>query len=165
MFGNTSANTTSLTTFATIRAMARSVALRARILCRSVKIHARDVGAAQQRPNVVFTNNCPQRLIKEQTEPMKLISPHGGTLVNREVNGLERERLFEASKAMPRLILNARAISDLEMIATGAYSPLEGFMLKADYEAVVAHMRLPHGLPCSIPITLPFPPKIAVQFR
>ncbi len=96
---------------------------------------------------------------------MKLISPHGGTLVNREVDGFERERLFEASKAMPRLILNARAISDLEMIATGAYSPLEGFMLKADYEAVVAHMRLANGLAWSIPITLPVSPEIAVQFR
>jgi sulfate adenylyltransferase len=96
---------------------------------------------------------------------MKLISPHGGTLVNREVNGLERERLFEAAKTTPRLILNARAISDLELIATGAYSPLEGFMLKADYETVVAHMRLANGLAWSIPITLPVSAEIAVQFR
>jgi sulfate adenylyltransferase len=94
---------------------------------------------------------------------MKLITPHGGTLVNREVNGSERARLIEASAAMPRLELNARAISDLMMIVTGAYSPLEGFMGEADYEAVVSGMRLANGNAWSIPITLPVSTEQADQ--
>src|SRR5216683_4109042 len=96
---------------------------------------------------------------------MKLITPHGGTLVNREVNGSERARLIEASVAMPRLELNARAISDLEMIATGAYSPLEGFMGEADYHTVVSGMRLANGAAWSIPITLPVSSEQADRFR
>jgi len=56
---------------------------------------------------------------------MRLIKPHGGTLVNREVTGFERERLIEESAEMPRLQLTARAISDLELIANGGYARLD----------------------------------------
>jgi sulfate adenylyltransferase len=86
---------------------------------------------------------------------MKLIRPHGGTLVNREVIGPERERLIESAREMPALRLGAREISDLEMIATGAYSPLEGFLDRSDYSAVCANMRLANGAAWSIPVTLP----------
>jgi len=96
---------------------------------------------------------------------MKLITPHGGTLVNREVHGSEHARLIEASVAMPRLELNARAISDLEMIATGAYSPLEGFMGEADYHTVVSSMRLANGVAWSIPVTLPVSSEQADRLR
>jgi sulfate adenylyltransferase len=86
---------------------------------------------------------------------MKIIRPHGGTLVNREVTGIERERLIESAAGMPALRLGAREISDLEMIATGAYSPLEGFLDRSDYSAVCANMRLANGVAWSIPVTLP----------
>src|ERR1700682_1992444 len=85
---------------------------------------------------------------------MKLIKPHGGNLINREVTGLDRERLIAASSDMPALHLNARAISDLEMIATGGYSPLEGFMDRSDYSSVCANMRLTSGVAWPIPVTL-----------
>jgi sulfate adenylyltransferase len=85
---------------------------------------------------------------------MKLIRPHGGTLVNREVTGTERERLIESAANMPSLRLGAREISDLEMIATGAYSPLEGFLDRSDYSSVCASMRLANGVAWSIPVTL-----------
>jgi sulfate adenylyltransferase len=85
---------------------------------------------------------------------MKLIRPHGGTLVNREVTGTERERLIESAANMPSLRLGAREISDLEMIATGAYSPLEGFLDRSDYSSVCANMRLANGVAWSIPVTL-----------
>jgi sulfate adenylyltransferase len=85
---------------------------------------------------------------------MRLIRPHGGQLVNREVTGLERERLIEASAGMPVLCLSAREVSDLEMIATGAYSPLEGFLCEADYRSVRSNMRLANGLAWPLPITL-----------
>ncbi|MDT5122219.1 MAG: sulfate adenylyltransferase [Acidobacteriota bacterium] len=85
---------------------------------------------------------------------MRLIRPHGGQLINREVTGLERERLIEASAGMPVLTLNAREVSDFEMIATGAYSPLEGFLCEADYRSVRSNMRLANGVAWPIPVTL-----------
>ncbi|HEX8144403.1 MAG TPA: sulfate adenylyltransferase [Pyrinomonadaceae bacterium] len=85
---------------------------------------------------------------------MRLISPHGGTLVNREVTGVERERLIEASAGMAALRLSAREISDLEMIATGAFSPIEGFLCESDYRSVRANMRLASGVAWPIPVTL-----------
>lgn len=85
---------------------------------------------------------------------MRLIKPHGGTLINREVTGVERERLIEAAPALPSLVLGAREISDLEMIATGAYSPLEGFMNAADYASVRTNMRLANGIAWPLPVTL-----------
>jgi sulfate adenylyltransferase len=85
---------------------------------------------------------------------MKLTNPHGGVLVNREVTGRERDQLMRAASGMPRLQLDARQISDLLMIATGAYSPIEGFMGEADYHSVCSNMRLANGVVWSIPITL-----------
>lgn len=96
---------------------------------------------------------------------MKLIKPHGGKLVNREIAGLERERLIEEAVEMPRLQLNAREISDLELIATGAYSPVEGFLDYSNYHSVVRNMRLDSGLPWSIPVTLSVSGEQAAQLR
>jgi sulfate adenylyltransferase len=58
------------------------------------------------------------------------------------------------AETLPKLTLNARQISDLELIAIGAVSPLTGFMGEADYRSVVDTMHLANGLPWSIPITL-----------
>src|SRR6267154_1390659 len=96
---------------------------------------------------------------------MKLIRPHGGTLVNREVTGAERKRLIESAAGMPALRLGAREISDLEMIATGAYSPLEGFLDRSDYGSVCANMRLANGVAWPIPITLPLADEQAGRVR
>lgn len=85
---------------------------------------------------------------------MKLVTAHGGKLVNREVNGSERDRLVAASNGLRRLQLDARAIADLEMIAVGAYSPLEGFMDSSNYKSVLSRKRLADGTPWSMPITL-----------
>jgi len=85
---------------------------------------------------------------------MKLINPHGGTLVNCEVTGRERERLIEESAEMSRIELSARAISDLELIAIGAFSPLDGFLNYSNYQTVVRSMCLASGAPWTIPITL-----------
>src|SRR5215471_6190426 len=85
---------------------------------------------------------------------MTLIKPHGGKLVNREVTGRDRERLVEAAIDLPVLRLKPREVSELELIATGAYSPLEGFLNQSDYSLVCAGMRLSSGVVWPLPITL-----------
>jgi ATP sulfurylase/adenylyl-sulfate kinase len=82
------------------------------------------------------------------------IAPHGGTLVNRLATEAERIALRGRLFRLPRLSLSARALADLDLIAVGAFSPLTGFLGRADYESVVERMRLANGLPWSIPITL-----------
>jgi len=82
------------------------------------------------------------------------IEPHGGMLVNRIVEGNEKERLKSKIGGMAKIKLNPREVSDLEMISIGAFSPLEGFMVKEDYQNTLDFMRLAHGLPWTIPITL-----------
>ena len=96
---------------------------------------------------------------------IKLISPHGGKLVNREPTGLERDQLIRAAAEMPSLNLTAREVSDLELIAYGAYSPLEGFLDSSNYLAVVHNMRLASGLPWTIPITLSVSNQQASELR
>jgi sulfate adenylyltransferase len=80
--------------------------------------------------------------------------PHGGKLVHRILRGKDRELAEEKAKGLKPIQLNPREISDLEMIATGAMSPLEGFMGRNDYHGVMDTMRLTGGIPWSIPVTL-----------
>jgi sulfate adenylyltransferase len=82
------------------------------------------------------------------------IPAHGGTLINRVVESTKKEELIAKSSSLPQIILDERALSDLDMIASGALSPLIGFMNQADYLSVVETMRLKNGLPWTIPVTL-----------
>src|ERR687894_1357682 len=82
------------------------------------------------------------------------IAPHGGTLVDRRPPEEDRGELVREALELPRVPLDARALSDLQMISTGVFSPLEGFMLQEDYESVVEDMRLLDGLVWSLPVTL-----------
>jgi sulfate adenylyltransferase len=84
----------------------------------------------------------------------ELIRPHGGKLINRMAEGREREQLLERAKLLPQVTLNSRQLSDVELIAIGAFSPLTGFMGQRDYESVVDNQRLANGLPWTIPVTL-----------
>lgn len=82
------------------------------------------------------------------------IAPHGGILVDRLAT-LDQKALFlDKADALPRVSLDERAFSDLVMIAIGGFSPLDGFLKKADYDTVVTDMRLANGLPWAIPVTL-----------
>jgi sulfate adenylyltransferase len=85
----------------------------------------------------------------------KLITPYGGRLVNLVVEGEEREELLARSSRLPSIQISARSLCDLELLATGAFSPLDRFMGKADYERVLTEMRLSNGTLFPIPITLP----------
>ncbi|MBI4343341.1 MAG: sulfate adenylyltransferase, partial [Candidatus Omnitrophica bacterium] len=82
------------------------------------------------------------------------IAPHGGTLVNRIVEGRERETWLQKAPGLPTIELDAWALSDIEMIAIGGFSPLQGFLGKRDYEGVVRQRRLAGGLVWTIPVTL-----------
>jgi sulfate adenylyltransferase len=79
------------------------------------------------------------------------VTPHGGVLVDRLDPDLDE------GGARPRVRLSARQAADLDLIAIGALSPLEGFMDRAAYESVVEHMRLPDGPAWSVPVTLGLP--------
>ncbi|MBX3473542.1 MAG: sulfate adenylyltransferase [Planctomycetes bacterium] len=83
-----------------------------------------------------------------------LIAPHGGKLVDRIARGAERARLLEISRELPRVKLNERELSDLELIANGAFSPLTGFLTEKEYHSVVNDLRLPDGTVWALPITL-----------
>ncbi|HEY2938699.1 MAG TPA: sulfate adenylyltransferase [Gaiellaceae bacterium] len=81
-------------------------------------------------------------------ETAHLIAPHGGRLVDRtgsRPDGVER---------LEQVPLTPRELSDLDMLASGALSPLEGFMGRNDYERVVEEMRLERGLPWALPVCL-----------
>ena len=93
------------------------------------------------------------------------IAPHGGQLVNRIATHNQRQEFLEKAEFLPRVQLDKRAISDLEMIAIGALSPLTGFMEQADYESVVDQMRLANGLPWSIPVTLSVEEAVAEPLK
>jgi sulfate adenylyltransferase len=84
-----------------------------------------------------------------------MIQPHGGTLVNRIATGARKAELEAKAKDITTLTLEDRYGADIEMIAVGAFSPLTGFMGKADSESAIEHMKLTNGLAWGIPILLP----------
>ena len=91
----------------------------------------------------------------EQEKNNIVIEPYGGKLVDLVVSEEEREELLARSNRLPSLQISARALCDLELLATGAFSPLDRFMGKSDYERVLTEMRLKDGTLFPIPITLP----------
>jgi sulfate adenylyltransferase len=84
----------------------------------------------------------------------QIIAPHGGKLIDRLADGDQRRAILDRMPGLKRLILNRREIADLEMLAMGAFSPLEGFVGSKDYESILHNMHLASGLPWTIPITL-----------
>src|SRR6202051_4422614 len=84
----------------------------------------------------------------------ELIRPHGGKLINRMIHDQHRQSWIEKARLMPHVRLNSRQLSDVELIAIGAFSPLTGFMGQKDYENVVDNQRLGNDLPWTIPVTL-----------
>ena len=93
------------------------------------------------------------------------IPAHGGTLVNRIASPEQKQEFLTKADSLPRVELDERAVSDLEMIAIGGFSPLTGFMNQADYKRVVSEMRLANGVAWSIPITLSVDEKVANPFK
>ena len=88
-----------------------------------------------------------------------LITPMGGRLVNLCVDAEMAEELKAKAAALPSLQISERSVFDLEILATGGFSPLERFMGEADHERVVEEMRLADGTLFPIPLTLPVAPQ------
>src|SRR5512144_2746325 len=88
-----------------------------------------------------------------------LTTPYGGKLVNLVVDAGERERLLARASKLPSIKITMRNLCDLELLATGGFSPLTTFMGKADYERVLHEMRLSDGTLWPLPITLTADPK------
>ncbi|MEB3765468.1 MAG: sulfate adenylyltransferase [Desulfurococcales archaeon] len=84
--------------------------------------------------------------------------PHGGRIVNRIVSGKRREHLLEEAKELVKIEVSVHKAIDIEDIAHGAFSPLQGFMVQEDYLSVLDLMRLSNDLPWTIPIVLDVDP-------
>ncbi|MCU0568891.1 MAG: sulfate adenylyltransferase [Oculatellaceae cyanobacterium Prado106] len=97
--------------------------------------------------------------------PLLPIAPHGGQLINRIANAEQQAEFLSKADFLPRVQLDERAVSDLELIAIGGFSPLTGFMEQADYERVVEEMHLANGLAWSIPITLSVTESVAEPLK
>jgi len=80
--------------------------------------------------------------------------PHGGRLVNRAAEHSRLERLRREAEEMPKISISAEKAIEVENIANGIYSPLEGFMTQDDYQLTLDNMRLSNDIPWSIPIVL-----------
>lgn len=89
-----------------------------------------------------------------QLAESRLITPHGGALVNRIVPSDRAAELKQEAAEMPVITLSAKQVCDLEMIAIGAFSPLTGFVGKADFESICKDMHSAAGVVWPIPITL-----------
>lgn len=85
----------------------------------------------------------------------KKFQGHGGLLVPRlPQSDQKRKLLFRQSLALKRIVLTARQLCDVELILSGAFTPLSGFMTEEQYEHVVSSMRLPTGALWPIPVVL-----------
>jgi len=94
-----------------------------------------------------------------------LIRPHGGALVDRIAAPAERGAALAAAARLPAVRLNAVQHSDLVCIATGVFSPLTGFVGRADYTSIVERMRLASGAVWTIPVTLAVASDVAASLK
>jgi sulfate adenylyltransferase len=98
-----------------------------------------------------------------RAQASSLISPYGGSLVNLLVPPEARHEVKSYASQLPSIQLSERAVCDLELLATGAFSPLDRFMGQEDYQRVVHDMRLTSSHLFPIPVTLPVEPGPALH--
>lgn len=93
----------------------------------------------------------------------QLISPYGGRLVTLLTEGEEYRTLLQRAKGLPSVQISIRSVCDLELMATGAFSPLDRFMGESDYRMVLSDMRMVNGTLMPIPVTLPIDPMKGLE--
>ena len=96
---------------------------------------------------------------------MSLINPHGGKLINRVLQPDAAHAAAQSASSLSSITLSAREQGDLEMIAIGAFSPLNGFMGQKDFASVCKDMRLADGTVWPIPVTLSPPDETAAKIK
>ncbi len=105
--------------------------------------------------------------MKEEVQQVetRLITPYSGEIVNLLVPRPEAVERREAAAKLPYIVLTERSLCDLEILATGGFSPLDRFMGEQDYQRVLGEMRLADGRLYPMPITLPVdePPPIGAR--
>ena len=94
-----------------------------------------------------------------------MIQPHGGKLIDRVLSGKKRDEALALAARLPRLVIDSELVSDVENIAVGVYSPLEGFLGEADFRGVLANMRLRTDVPWTVPIVLDTDREIAAGLK
>ncbi len=94
-----------------------------------------------------------------------LVAPHGGELVNLIAAPERVQELKAKSREWPSWDLSARQLCDLELLLSGGFSPLRGFMTRADYEGVCQNMRLANGTLWPVPITLDVSEELAKTLK
>ncbi len=94
-----------------------------------------------------------------------LVPPHGGRLVPLLVSKTEREQSLKEAQTLPKVRLSSKELSDIIMLAMGAFSPLKGFMGEEDYRSVVKDMHTKSGLLWPIPITLAISEEESEQIK
>src|SRR5437870_12785467 len=85
----------------------------------------------------------------------KLISPYGGKLIGLVVEDQANPELFAYASTLPSIQISERSVCDLQLLACGAFSPLDRFMGQEDHRRVLDEMRLESGEVFPIPVTLP----------
>lgn len=99
------------------------------------------------------------------TPTSHLIPPHGGELTNLIVNSGRATELKSHSKEWPSWELTPRQVCDVELLLSGGFSPLRGFLNQADYENVCHNMRLGDGVLWPMPITLDVTEEFAKKLK
>jgi sulfate adenylyltransferase len=94
-----------------------------------------------------------------------LIPPHGGELIDLSIRPDQADDLKAQSREWPSWDLTPRQICDLELLMSGGFSPLRGFMTRADYDGVCHNMRLASGVLWPIPITLDVKEEFAKSLK
>jgi sulfate adenylyltransferase len=97
------------------------------------------------------------------TAPSTLISPYGGRLVDLMASADELQEARAYASTLPSLQISPRAVCDLELLAVGAFSPLDRFMGEADFRRVLSEMRLADGTLFPMPVSLPVPADAGFQ--
>ncbi|MGB8959354.1 MAG: sulfate adenylyltransferase [Candidatus Aminicenantales bacterium] len=94
-----------------------------------------------------------------------MIQPHGGKLVDRALKGKKKDEALARAGRLARLVLDSELVSDVENIAAGVYSPLEGFLGEADFRSVLETSRLRSDVAWTVPIVLDVDRKTADKLK